>query len=331
MKEKTVLFCVLNWGLGHATRSLAMIQELEKNNCTMVIASDGLALDLLIKELPGRKYYRLPSYNIRYTISPIVGTLLSLPAMAWAVWLEKRIVSKIVTQNKIDVIISDNRFGAFSRSCESQLIIHQLNPFFYIRNQLISTVSKYLFACALNRFSTLLIPDDEKYDLCGEMTANEFVRLPKRYIGILSRFSVSDRQPSPLSGSILVILSGPEPDRTRLEQFIFSELMQSESPATIILGRKVADNEVFDGLFTVKGVVGSAELLSEIHRAGLIISRSGYSSVMDYVSLNRHALLIPTPGMPEQEYLAERMSKREGFSSISQLSGELCQFIKMRR
>ena len=66
MKKKRILVAPLNWGLGHATRSIPVINALIEEGFQPVIASDGIALSLLQKEFPELKSYELPSYNISY-------------------------------------------------------------------------------------------------------------------------------------------------------------------------------------------------------------------------------------------------------------------------
>jgi len=40
-----------------------------------------------------------------------------------------------------------------------------------------------------------------------------------------------------------------------------------------------------------------------------VISRSGYTTIMDLAVLEKKAYFIPTPGQNEQEYLAKRLTK----------------------
>ncbi len=63
---KTILIAPLNWGLGHATRCIPIIRALQENNYIPIIASDGIALELLRKEFPNVQTLELPSYQIEY-------------------------------------------------------------------------------------------------------------------------------------------------------------------------------------------------------------------------------------------------------------------------
>jgi UDP:flavonoid glycosyltransferase YjiC (YdhE family) len=64
--NKTILIAPLNWGLGHATRCIPIIKALQENNYIPIIASDGIALELLQKEFPYVQTLKLPSYKIEY-------------------------------------------------------------------------------------------------------------------------------------------------------------------------------------------------------------------------------------------------------------------------
>ncbi len=318
IKDKTVLFCVLNWGLGHASRSISIIRNLECNNCTVIIASDGVALSLLKSEFPDNIFYELPSYGIKYLISPLIGTLISLPKLFSSLIKENRLVSKIITNESIDLIISDNRYGTYSAVCDSYLITHQLNPFFFVRPKIVQDLLKYLFSVSLSNFSLILIPDDSKLDLTGVLSKNNYINTSIKSIGILSRFPKQNNSIEGKRKSILIILSGPEPSRTNFEKYLFSEMDSLDFTITFVLGRKIERNEIFKPKFIVKGIVTSLELFSLCRSSNLIVSRSGYSSIMDYLSMEVDAILIPTPGLPEQEYLAERMQNKCLFHIIYQ-------------
>jgi predicted glycosyltransferase len=60
------------------------------------------------------------------------------------------------------------------------------------------------------------------------------------------------------------------------------------------------------------------ELRQEIERAEWVISRCGYSTIMDLVALQKKALLIPTPAQTEQEYLAAYLHRKHIAFTTSQ-------------
>lgn len=128
--SKTILIAPLNWGLGHATRCIPIIKALQENNFTPIIASDGIALELLKKEFPYIQTLQLPSYQIEYAKNGKNfkwKLIQSLPRMLEAIREEKKLVQKWVAKYEIDGIISDNRLGVFSSKIPSVFITHQLN------------------------------------------------------------------------------------------------------------------------------------------------------------------------------------------------------------
>lgn len=328
IKGKRVLFCVLNWGLGHATRSIPIINYLHENNCEVTIASDGEALIFLKKEFPQNKFYELPAYGVQYTISPIWGTFFSTFTILRAIKREHAIVIKLAEVLKIELIISDNRYGAFCPTCKSYLISHQLNPFFFVKPRFLSLICEWVFAKALNRFGKILVPDDKVLNLTGRMSVNRYVYRPIFCIGILNRFTSVNINSNQKSIDILIVISGPEPSRTSFESYIFSELNDYSGNVVVILGREKTDGDIFDSHFDIRGIVGTQELYLLYHMSKIIVSRSGYSSLMDYISLRLNAVLIPTPNMPEQEYLAHQVTQIENFKTIIIQKGALLQAIE---
>lgn len=320
---KTVLFCVLNWGLGHATRSIPIIRYLEECKCTVVIASDGDALSYLRTEFPNNAFYALPSYNVNYHFSPIGGTFISIPSIFAAIAREKTIITDIVNSAPIDFIVSDNRYGAFTPACPSYLITHQFNPFFFVKPRLLSIVPEWMFAKVVNNYSAILLPDDPAVGISGVMSLNRYVKKPVKWLGVLNRFTGFDENISEQSIDILVVLSGPEPARTLFENYIFSELNGLKCSIVVVLGRKIKDCETFYKGFDVRGFVDTKTLFALYRSANVVVSRSGYSSIMDYLALGISAILIPTPKMPEQEYLSELMEKKGYFKSVAQKRGLL--------
>ena len=64
-KNKRILFAIMGWGLGHATRSIPLIRSL-LNNHEVILASKGIALNLLRQDFPNLKCITFPDYAVRY-------------------------------------------------------------------------------------------------------------------------------------------------------------------------------------------------------------------------------------------------------------------------
>lgn len=315
MRGKRVLIAPLDWGLGHATRCVPIIEALQKRNCEVFIASSGSSLSLLKKEFPDLNFFSLPSYRIKYPRngSFIFSIARQIPKIRWAIAKEHKHIQKIVLDSKIDLIISDNRYGCWSEEVPSVFISHQLNIQLPGGWQLLKPIVDWLHNRMINKFDQCWIPDDPKINLSGKLSRNG--GLDVEYIGILSRFKKQDAE---LKYDVAVVLSGPEPQRTMLEEIIFKQI---QSQLRVIVVRGVVEGEgnwKQDGNLVTVNFLGSRKLEEIISQSRLIISRSGYSTIMDLARLGKKAVFIPTPGQTEQEFLAKRLMK-EGISySVSQ-------------
>ena len=113
--------------------------------------------------------------------------------------------------------------------------------------------------------------------------------------------------PSSLGGPFRIVaaISGPEPQRTLLEDALMEQLGTIDGKHLIVRGRPDASDTERTGNITLVGHLNGDELSAEMARAEMIVSRSGYTTLMDLKALGRSALIIPTPGQAEQEYLGE--------------------------
>lgn len=301
IKDQRILIAPLNWGLGHATRSAKLIQILKEKN-TVFIASDGNAMDWLKLEFPDLDCFELPELKMKYSkvFGAAGGILFRLPHFVRSIRKDYLATEKIVKEHKIDLIISDNRYGVYNEECRSVLLTHQLqilHPLF----ALISTP----FQILLNKFSEIWVPDDEDHSLSGALSKpEEALAIPLHFIGSLSRF-----QGTSSSGKkdikFLLIASGPEPFRKQLIDYFEFNFRLVKEDCHIVYGKDpVKENSTAPNV-TRHGLVDSQKLEALIRRAELVICRSGYSSIMDLVEMKQRAVLIPTPGQSEQKYLAE--------------------------
>lgn len=301
-----ILFAVLDWGLGHATRSLPVIHELENQGCEVMIASDGAALEFLKQELPGRKFHELPGYNVRYhRLWPVYLALLPfsfrLPSIVKREWLE---TDRILAREGINCIISDNRYGCYSTAVRSIMITHQLSlaaAGFWSALDFSIDMNVDMLKC----FDEIWVPDFPGSTLTGKMSKSRF-HAPK-FVGPLTTMK-PETLPSELD--VLVVLSGPEPQRSLLEEILNAQVQSSS--LRYLLVRGVADSGRKDLPHAVN-FLGRKELNQAFNRSALIISRPGYSTIMDLAVTGKRAIFIPTPGQPEQLYLAKEM-KRKGIA-----------------
>lgn len=313
-----ILFSVLNWGLGHATRSIPIIRKLLSKGHDVILASDGQAGLFLIKSFPKLRYYELPPYNIRYGHDKIEWSVLKQSLqLTKAISKEHQETEKICQKEGINWIISDSRFGVRKKQVRSTIITHQLNLisdkrlFAFFGNR----INKYL----LEKFNECWIPDDHLHSLSG-LLSNKRLRIPHKFIGKQSRF-VFEEQEEDID--VLIVLSGPEPKRTEVEYKIKDALGANPRPMVMIQGVVEAQVHVENrGSMVIYNYQDGFDLNRLLNRSKLVIGRSGYSSIMDYVHLNKKAILIPTPGQTEQQYLAEHLNNYTNFSFLEETNIE---------
>jgi uncharacterized protein (TIGR00661 family) len=306
-ENKTILIAPLNWGLGHATRCIPIIKALQENNFTPIIASDGIALELLRKEFPYLKTLELPSYQIEYAKNGKNfkwKLMKSLPRMIEAIREEKRIVKKWIQKYDIDGIISDNRLGVISKKIPSVFITHQLN----VMTGNTTWITSKLHQNIIKKYKACWIPDvNDQRNLTGKLGHLENNSLNLSYLGPLSRMH---KMALPLQYDLMIILSGPEPQRGLLETHLTEEVKRFEGKVVFIKG--IIENEQKKdqiGNVTYYNFMKTRQLEQTFNESEKVLCRSGYTTIMDLVKLNKKAFFIPTPGQYEQIYLAEKLQK----------------------
>ena len=317
---RRILISPLDWGLGHASRIIPLINKLIEQGDNVIIAGSGLSLNLLKKQFPQLKSVEIPSFKMKYSAgkSQVWAVIKAFPKLIYYSIREHRALKRIVEEENIDFIISDNRFGLYHKSVPSAYITHQLMIKLPKGWSFIEPMVAYIHRCIINKFTECWVPDfeDSEKSLAGELSHPN--KLPKnvKYIGALSRFNFSERSVgthgSCVRNQILAILSGAEPQRTMLEEELLISLQEDQHENIILVqGRVEAEQkESKVGKVTVYNYMNTEQLQEYILKADKIICRSGYSSIMDLYALGKlkNATLIPTPGQTEQEYLAEYIS-----------------------
>ncbi len=297
-QDQKILLAPLNWGLGHATRCIPIIHDLLDRGNEVVLGSDGLALELLRREFPGLQHIELPSYNIDYTGGFTFSFLKQLPKVLLAIRKEGKYIAKLQREYNFDIIISDNRYGARLDHIRSIILIHQLQIKFGI--PLIQEIGKAINRRMINRFDECWIPDFPDYrSIAGDLSKTYGIENAK-YIGALSRLSIDKKK---ATQDIGIILSGPEPNRTDLERKLHQELCHREYRISIIRGT-ARSSSVYWGKHKTIDLANSNEVKELIETSKLIITRSGYTTLMDLYGQDIPTILIPTTGQSEQEYLA---------------------------
>ena len=308
MSKMRILVAPLNWGLGHATRCIPIIKELERNDFEPILASDGVALSLLKKEFPHLRCLELPAYMVTYAKK---GYLLKWiivfdsPRIHKVIASEKLRTEEIVKEYNIGAIISDNRFGVYSDQLKRNVFItHQIK----VLSGSTTFISSYFNRKHLQNFDQCWIPDfPGTKNLSGKLSHPK--KLPENceYIGPLSRFEKVEIE---TKYDYLLLLSGPEPQREMLEKILLKKFKNTTK--RVLMVRGVVDDLKMDNEhrnIQIKNYLFGKELEEAINSSEIVVSRSGYTTLMDLSKLEKKAFLIPTPGQEEQIYLAKRLEK----------------------
>ena len=324
--NKRVLVAALNWGLGHATRCIPLIKELKRVGAEVSLASDGRALELWRKEFPELPIQEMPAYGIRYPSSSMIWNMFwQGPKIQLAIMRERNWLSRHFQDNPYDVIISDNRFGCYHPQTRNIFITHQLNiqtPW-----PLTSWLANTINHRQIRNFDECWVPDwAGSENLSGILSHGEFIEQanlpPITYIGPLSRLSKNkveqERKNPGYEYEAITILSGPEPQRTYLEEELLIQLNNLPGNYLIVQGKTENQSKSRRENVNIISFMTSKQLEQAIVKSKIVICRSGYSSLMDLVSLGKKAILIPTPGQTEQEYLGAYLSDRKCFVVMKQ-------------
>jgi len=316
-----ILVAPLDWGLGHATRCIPIIKELLENDCDVWLAGKDTQEVILRSEFPRLSFLSLAGYNIEYSRTShgfLWKLIVQMPRIISSINAEHRWLTRATKIHEFDGVISDNRFGLYHSHVPSVFITHQLT----VKSPLGKWSERFLqewnYKC-INRFTECWVPDlMGENNLAGDLSHPAIKpRVEVKYIDPLSRFEKKELQE--IKDRLLFILSGPEPQRTILENKIIDEISHYPGTAAIVRGLPSSQWVIpSTGMIKFYNHLSAKELNDEIEKADWVISRPGYSTVMDLAKLQKKSILIPTPGQTEQEYLAKTLSQREVAFTVTQ-------------
>jgi uncharacterized protein (TIGR00661 family) len=310
MNTRRVLITPLDWGLGHATRCIPIINEFLSQGCEVFIGSSGGALILLRNEFPGLKIFELAPYAPIYSASSSLVWKLAQQSLKFIriVNREHKQTEEIVSKENIDLVISDNRYGCWSHKAKSIFITHQVNILLPPEVKWLEGIINYFNHYQIKNFSSCWIPDQKGDDnLTGRLS--ETSELTIKYIGTLSRF-INRNNNQKQEVDVLVVLSGPEPQRSILENSLVQKLQSIDKSVWIVRGIPGDSGKRVEGNISIVDFLNTAELQNLVEQSNLIIARSGYTTIMDLEVLGGSVVFVPTPGQSEQEYLADRLKKK---------------------
>lgn len=319
-----ILIAPLDWGLGHTTRCIPVIRYLLQQGHKVYVAAEGASAKLLLENFPSLPVLPLAGYRIRYSRTGnmfTAGILMQVPKILAAIRKEHRWLQEQQQLHRFDLILSDNRYGLYHRRLPCVILTHQLQ-IMSGKGELADSVLRRLHYRMLQRFHTCWVVDEEERSGFSGKLAHP-LPLPRgiSYTGLLSQFSGKVKGPVAVEPNrILVLLSGPEPMRSQLERIVLEQIGAMQMYRFIVvagnpLGKMVAGLPAHVTYYTH---LHAMALLPELQQAALVICRSGYSTLMDLAVCGKKALLIPTPGQTEQEYLSEYLREKEYFNISTQ-------------
>jgi UDP-N-acetylglucosamine transferase subunit ALG13 len=299
-----ILVAPLDWGLGHTTRCIPIIQQLLKQGAVVTVAGNAQQLQYLQTELADVHYLPLQGYNISYaktTFGLLLMMLWQIPKIVWSIYKEHRWLKSTLQNNNFDAVISDNRYGLFSNKTTTVFITHQL----HIQVPFGSKVIHYINTYFIKKYTHCWVPDDAAPNsLAGVLSANSNINFSPIYIGAISRFTNAMPCITNNTNTILCILSGPEPQRSLLAQSIALQLANTMYIITVVgyTSNTITNNASNITYLPLQSATQLQQLIATNH---ILVSRSGYTTVMDLAVWQRAAILVPTPGQTEQEYLGQ--------------------------
>jgi len=334
---KKILVSPLSWGLGHATRDLPIIRRFLADGHRVTIASSGRALELLRQEVPQCAFTVLEDYPTPYTRTRLFVLKFGafIPLMLKAIRRERRAATALIEREKFDLVLSDNRFGVRHKDVPSFFISHQLRFATPAALYPFQLIGEFFNRFHHRRFNRVIVPDvaDEERNLSGKLAHGLHWPDRKRYYyaGILSS---TEKMDVPEDVDLFVTISGPEPQRTEFERVVMSQLERLESlgRVAVTLGKPEATGLQRPAPHVeVYGFLNRRQQQEMMNRARFVVSRSGYTTVMEIAELGKKALFIPTPGQTEQVYLSDYYEATGQFHSVSQYRLDLSRDVEAAR
>jgi len=314
---KRILIAPLDWGLGHTTRCIPFIRQLLELKHEVYFAGNDSQQTFVAKLFPGITLLTLGGYGVRYGHRWLMPSLLrQIPRLASRIRSEHKWLLDTVLHEKIDAIISDNRYGLWHPGIPSVILTHQAE----IRTGFggwADGILRLMHYRMLRRFSACWIVDIVgPENLGGDLSHPSVLPQNARYIGWISQLNPPDAEQR--RQHLLILLSGPEPQRSMLSDMLWDQACGLEAPVVFVEGKASAIRTHVPGHITHITRTGGAQLQSLLEGATIVVCRSGYSTLMDLILLRKKAILIPTPGQTEQEYLARRLRKQGIFYAAPQ-------------
>ena len=334
-KKPNILVCPLDWGIGHATRCIPIINELIHQDVNVFIGADNLPYTLLKKEFPQLQFVRFPGYKFAYPGNDKMAIKMAkqVPGILSGIKSENQFLKNLIQKLDIDAVISDNRFGLYNDKIPCIFLTHQITikvpSFLKILEPILYKLNKRY----ISKYDECWIPDwEDGFTLSGDLSHKKSIMANTYFIAPLSRFGkqIKENKEQNYKYEFAVIISGPEPQRSIFEEAVLKQVKHINKHGVVVLGKPGLEEveHRFNKYITIYPHLGSYELEKLIIDSKTIICRPGFSSIMDLVALGKQAVFIPTPGQTEQEYLAEYYFKEGLFLRMFQQNFDIDMALK---
>jgi hypothetical protein len=301
-----ILYAILNWGLGHASRSSVVIDALLARGIEVEPVSDGQALEWIKRRFPNLNCHEIKGLNPEYPAngSMVFSMMKQLPGFIWAISREHAAFEKLAEERSADAVISDNRYGCYAGKLPSVFLGHQLQIQLPAGSGWMSPAVQFVNRHYLSPFNEIWIPDHSDRELSGDLSTGFEGRA--RFLGRLSHLKISNSE-TQTKKKYLFLLSGPEPQRSLLERKISRWPGLKAAECSLVRGTSSKRMQVYPMGMEVHDLADSETIARLLASHEMLVCRPGYSTLCDLWQSNSKALLIPTPGQTEQEYLGSRM------------------------
>jgi len=318
---KNILIAPLDWGLGHTTRCVPLIRYIRAQGHRAIVAGNEWQRTFIRHTFPDIDTVHLDGYNVTYSKwnkLAQAGLLFQLPGLVNTINKEHRWLQQQAHALQLHGIISDNRYGLFHTGLPSVIMTHQLHVLSGMGRLADRMVQKIHYRHLAHFDATWVVDVLIAPGLGGILSHSDKMPAHATYVGLLSQFA-ADETAGDTDGSLLALLSGPEPQRSELSQLLWQQIVQHDGKVVFVEGsNSVQTPEHIPAHITYHKWLASEQLAPLLRNAGIVLCRSGYSTLMDLVAMGKKAILIPTPGQTEQEYLARQLHQEGVFYNMRQ-------------
>ena len=318
-----VLVAPLDWGLGHATRCVPVIREFLSQGAEVEIAVVRANAAFFREVFPDLRQRLAPGYNVvypKYGFNMALWLLKNSAHLNAVMRYEHRYAEEMVARHGYDILFSDNRFAFFSKKAYNVYMTHQRRIAFPPALSAFEGVGIRWHEARMKNFDEVWVPDEEKAP--GYAGALSHLPAPRgikatpqvRFVGPLSRFDkVADslKAGSLKTGKyrVVAVVSGVEPARSQFEASLREILQKLPGRHAVILGKPQAARRSWtEGNIEFYIHLPTGEFANVVQNADWVVSRGGYSTVMDMACLGARCIFVPTPGQYEQVVLARDLA-----------------------